>query len=81
VLLVLFRLADVPIASIDLHPGDSADTSRGAGIFLALLATAGIVYGGRRTARADVRSGREEVARRRLGGTGDAARGSLERAS
>jgi hypothetical protein len=47
VLLVLFRLADVPVASIDLHPGDSADTSRGIGIFLALLATAGIAIGGR----------------------------------
>jgi hypothetical protein len=52
-LLVLFRLALVPIASIDLNPGDTADTSRGAGIFLALLATAGIAYGGRRAAHAD----------------------------
>jgi hypothetical protein len=53
VLLVLFRMIVVPIASIDLHPGDSADTSRGIGIFLALLANAGIAYGGRRAAHAD----------------------------
>ena len=51
-LLVLFRLIDVPIAGIDLHPGDSADTSRSAGIFLALLGAAGIAYGGRRAAAA-----------------------------
>jgi hypothetical protein len=51
VLLVLFRLVDLPIAGIDLQPGDSIDSSRGAGIFLALLATAGIAYGGRRAAR------------------------------
>jgi hypothetical protein len=50
VLLVLFRLAVIPIPAIDLHPGDSADTSRGAGIFLALLASGGIAYGGRRAA-------------------------------
>jgi hypothetical protein len=49
--LVLFRLVDTPIAGIDLQPGDSIDSSRGAGIFLALLATAGIAYGGRRAAR------------------------------
>lgn len=51
VVLVLFRLVDVPIAGIDVQPGDSVDSSRGAGIFLALLATAGIAYGGRRAAR------------------------------
>jgi hypothetical protein len=55
VVLVLFRIAVVPIAGIDLHPGDSADTSRSAGIFLALAATAGIAYGGRRAARTDRR--------------------------
>ena len=55
VLIVLFRLADVPIAAIDLHAGDSAETSRGAGIFLALLACAGIAYGGRRATRTDPR--------------------------
>jgi hypothetical protein len=51
VALVLFRLIDIPIAGIDLQPGDSIDSSRGAGVFLALLATAGIAYGGRRAAR------------------------------
>lgn len=51
VLLVLFRLIVPPIAGIDLQPGDSADTSRDAGVFLALIATAGIAYGGRRAAR------------------------------
>jgi hypothetical protein len=54
-LLVLFRLIDMPIAGIDLQAGDSIDTSRGAGAFLALLATAGIAYGGRRAARTDSR--------------------------
>jgi hypothetical protein len=49
--LVLFRLVDMPIAGIDVQSGDSIDSSRGAGIFLALLATAGIAYGGRRAAR------------------------------
>jgi hypothetical protein len=49
--LVLFRLVDMPITGIDLQSGDSIDSSRGAGIFLALLATAGIAYGGRRAAR------------------------------
>jgi hypothetical protein len=48
--LVLFRLIDIPIAGIDVQPGDSVDTSRDAGAFLALLATAGIVFGGRRAA-------------------------------
>src|SRR4051812_13295055 len=47
IVLVLFRLVDMPIAGIDLQPGDSIDSSRGAGIFLALLATAGIALGGR----------------------------------
>jgi hypothetical protein len=46
--LVLFRLIDMPIPDIDLVQGDRADTGRGAGLFLALLATAGIAYGGRR---------------------------------
>jgi hypothetical protein len=49
--LVLFRLVDMPIAGIDVQHGDSIDSSRGAGLFLALLATAGIAYGGRRAAR------------------------------
>jgi hypothetical protein len=51
VLLVLFRAIDMPLPHVDLVPGDHADTSRGAGLFLALLATAGIAYGGRRAAR------------------------------
>ena len=50
-LLVLFRAIDMPLPDIDLVPGDHADTSRGAGLFLALLATASIAYGGRRDAR------------------------------
>jgi hypothetical protein len=45
-LLVLFRLIDMPIPDIDLQQGDSVDSSRGPGVFLALLATAGIAYGG-----------------------------------
>jgi hypothetical protein len=46
--LVLFRLIDMPIPGIDLVDGDRVDSSRGAGLFLALVATAGIAYGGRR---------------------------------
>lgn len=49
--LVLFRAIDLPLPDIELVPGDSADSSRRAGLFLALLATAGIAYGGRREAR------------------------------
>jgi hypothetical protein len=46
--LVLFRLIDMPLPSIDLVQGDHVHASRGPGLFLALLATAGIAYGGRR---------------------------------
>ena len=53
--LVLFRLIDPPLAAIGLQTGDSTEESRAAGIFLALLATAGIAYGGRRAARTDPR--------------------------
>jgi hypothetical protein len=53
--LVLFRAIDMPLPDIDLVQGDHADTSRGPGLFLALLATASIAYGGRRDARADPR--------------------------
>ena len=49
-LLVLFRLVLPPIADIDLQAGDSADTSREPALFLALLATLGIVLGGRSAA-------------------------------
>jgi hypothetical protein len=48
--LVLLRLIDPPLAAIALQAGDSADESRAAGIFLALFATAGIAFGGRRAA-------------------------------
>ena len=54
-LLVLFRAIDMPLPDIDLVKGDHADASRGPGLFLALLATAGIAYGGRRDARAGPR--------------------------
>jgi hypothetical protein len=50
-LLILFRAIDLPLPDIDLVKGDHADTSRGIGLFLALLATAAIAYGGRRDAR------------------------------
>jgi hypothetical protein len=49
--LVLFRLIDIPVAGIDVQQGDSVDTSRDAGVFLALVATIGIAYGGRHAAR------------------------------
>jgi hypothetical protein len=45
-LLVLFRLIDMPLPNIDLQQGDHADSSRAPGVFLALLATAAIAYGG-----------------------------------
>jgi hypothetical protein len=50
-LLVVFRAIDLPLPDIQLVQGDHADTSRGVGLFLALLATASIAYGGRREAR------------------------------
>jgi hypothetical protein len=46
-LLVLFRTIDLPLPDVDLVQGDRADSSRGLGLFLALLATAGIALGGR----------------------------------
>jgi hypothetical protein len=45
--LVLYRLIDIPIAAADTVPGDRADVGRGAGLLLALLASAAIAYGGR----------------------------------
>ena len=54
-LLVLFRAIDMPLPDVPLVPGDHADSSRGVGLFLALLATAGIVYGSRLATRADSR--------------------------
>ncbi len=51
VALVLFRLIDVPTPDLQLVGGDSAATSRGPGLFLALLATAGIACGGWRAGR------------------------------
>jgi hypothetical protein len=54
-LLVLFRAIDLPLPDVDLVQGDHADSSRGLGLFLALLATAGIAYGGRLAARAGSR--------------------------
>lgn len=45
--LILFRLIDMPIPDVDLVRGDRADASRGAGLFLALVATACIAFGGR----------------------------------
>jgi hypothetical protein len=50
-LLVLFRAIDMPLPDVDLVQGDRADSSRGLGLFLALLATAGIAFGGRLATR------------------------------
>jgi hypothetical protein len=55
VALVLFRLIDMPIPDIELQGGDHTDSSRGPGLFLALLATAGIAFGGWLVARAGPR--------------------------
>ena len=38
---------DMPLPDVHLVQGDDADSSRGVGLFLALLATAGIAFGGR----------------------------------
>jgi hypothetical protein len=46
VLAVVFRLIDMPLPELALQGGDKADASRGSGLFLALLATAAIAYGG-----------------------------------
>jgi hypothetical protein len=54
-LLVLFRLVALPLPDIELQGSDQADSSRGAGIFLALIATAGIALGGRLASRAGPR--------------------------
>jgi hypothetical protein len=45
-ILVLFRTIDLPLPDVDLVKGDSADSGRGAGLFLALLAAAGVAFGG-----------------------------------
>jgi hypothetical protein len=50
-LLVLFRTVDMPIPDIHLVQGDHANAGRGPGVFVALLASAGIAYGGRRARR------------------------------
>jgi hypothetical protein len=54
-LLVLFRIVVLPLPDIELQGGDQADSGRGAGLFLALLATAGIACGGRLASRAGPR--------------------------
>jgi hypothetical protein len=54
-LLVLFRAIDMPLPDVDLVKGDHADSSRSLGLFLALLATAGIAFGGRLATRAGPR--------------------------
>ncbi|MEA2333242.1 MAG: hypothetical protein QOH58_3380 [Thermoleophilaceae bacterium] len=46
--LVLLRLIDMPTPDIQPVPGDSVDTGRSLGLYLALVATLGIAYGGRR---------------------------------
>jgi hypothetical protein len=51
-LLVLFRAIDMPLPDVHLVQGDHADSSRGLGLFLALLATADIAFGGRLATRA-----------------------------
>jgi hypothetical protein len=47
-LLVLFRAIDMPLPDVHLVQGDHADSSRGLGLFFALLATAGIAFGSSR---------------------------------
>jgi hypothetical protein len=47
-LLVLFRVVDLPATDIQTVGGDSIDVSRRIGLFLGLLATAGVACGGYR---------------------------------
>ena len=54
-LLVLFRMVDLPLPDVELQGSDHADSSRGAGLLLALLATTGITLGGRLASRGRVR--------------------------
>jgi hypothetical protein len=54
-LLVLFRAIDMPLPDVHLVQGDHADSSRGLGLFLALIATAGIALGCRLATRAGPR--------------------------
>jgi len=54
-LLLVFRAIDMPLPDIDLVQGDHADSSRGIGLFLALLATAGVAFGGQLASRAGSR--------------------------
>jgi hypothetical protein len=54
-LLVLFRMVDLPLPDIQLQGSDQADSSRGIGIFLALLATAGIGVASRFASRGRAR--------------------------
>jgi hypothetical protein len=44
--LVLVRLIDVPVSDVSSIAGDRVDVGRKVGPFVALLATAGIAYGG-----------------------------------
>ena len=54
-LLVLFRMVDLPLPDIELQGSDHADSSRAVGLFLALLAAAGIAFGARLASRAGPR--------------------------
>jgi hypothetical protein len=45
-LLVLFRVIDIPGPDVPAIAGDTVDVSRKAGLFVALIATGGITYGG-----------------------------------
>ena len=46
VLLVVYRLIDIPAPDVPTVAEDTVDFSRKIGVFLALIATAGIAYGG-----------------------------------
>lgn len=44
--LVLFRLVDVPGPDVSAIPGDTIEVGRKAGLFVGLIAVAGVTYGG-----------------------------------
>jgi hypothetical protein len=60
-LLVLFRVVDLPASNIRTVGGDSIDYGRKIGLFLGLIATAGITYGGWR-ANAESQAGKAPAA-------------------
>jgi len=56
--LVVFRAIDLPLPDVDLVEGDSVNADRGLGLWLALVASVGVLVGGRRQAGTGPRASR-----------------------